>query len=304
MTWLRIDDGFSDHPKTEAAGNAVVGFVVRCWSYSAKHLLDGFVPEAKVRAYGTKNDIKKAEEVGFLSWGENDAPPDERAAAGNLGRGVWMHDYLDRNPTRAHVEAERQAAAERQRSRRMSRRDTPRDTRRESRFPVPTQPDPTHVSNPPTNSKVVAPDPAGGVDSHTAAIDAAVALERAEATNVGNETGWAKAVRARIERNHGADIDRWLGQGLDPLMAARIATGRQPAPRMDPAEAAARSMVAGLALTGTDPGDIWPEVCSSYPDQADAIADELVRCSGWTPPDAEVVQLRRADTAQDATRGA
>lgn len=128
MPWFRLDDSFHSHPKVIAAGNEAVGLYVRCGTYAAEHLTDGFVGKSIVLLYGS--DALAARLVEAKLW--------------HRTRGGWnIHDYLDYNPSREAVEKERKAAAERQRRRRdgiVSRRDSQRDTA--VSHTTPTRPDP------------------------------------------------------------------------------------------------------------------------------------------------------------------
>ena len=53
MPWFRMDDSFHSHPKVIAAGNEAVGLYVRCGTYAAEHLTDGFVDREVVLLYGS-----------------------------------------------------------------------------------------------------------------------------------------------------------------------------------------------------------------------------------------------------------
>jgi hypothetical protein len=132
VPWFRLDDSFHSHPKVIAAGNEAVGLFVRCGTYAAQHLTDGFVPEHVALLYGSAalaDSLVKAK-----LWRRT--------------RGGWqIHDYLKYNPTREAVENERKAAADRQRRRRdglVSRRDSHRDSGRDTAVSSgpPTRPDP------------------------------------------------------------------------------------------------------------------------------------------------------------------
>lgn len=100
MTWFKLDDAFHSHPKVLEAGNEAVGLYVRCGSYCAQHLTDGFVPSGVVFLYGTADLATVL--VNAMLW----VPV----------TGGWrMHDYLTYNPSKEQVQAEREAAAKRQR---------------------------------------------------------------------------------------------------------------------------------------------------------------------------------------------
>lgn len=129
MPWFRLDDSFHSHPKVIAAGNEAVGLYVRCGTYAAQHLTDGFVGKPIVLLYGS--EALAARLVDAALW--------------NRTRGGWnIHDYLDYNPSRETVERERKAAAERQRRSRegkLSHRDTP--VTNAVSHTTPTRPDPS-----------------------------------------------------------------------------------------------------------------------------------------------------------------
>lgn len=128
MSWLKIDDGIMDHPKVEAAideaGPWVVAVYLRSMCHAAKGLTDG-----KISRRAAKRLLADVD--------ESDAVLGALVANGlwdDLGGNYQVHDYLDYNPTREKVQAEREAArlrkdASRKRSRDRSRRDTDRDNR-------------------------------------------------------------------------------------------------------------------------------------------------------------------------------
>jgi hypothetical protein len=99
MSWFKVDDGFHCHPKVLEIGNAGAGFYVRCGSWVSQQLTDGFVPRSIALLYGDKDLIESLVETRL--W----MPVD----------GGWqMNDYLHYNRSRGEVEADRAAAAERQ----------------------------------------------------------------------------------------------------------------------------------------------------------------------------------------------
>lgn len=100
MPWFRLDDSFHSHPKVIAAGNEAVGLYVRCGTYAAEHLTDGFLPKDVVLLYGSGALAEKL--TGVKLW--------------HRARGGWtIHDYLDYNPSKQAVDKDRLKAAERQR---------------------------------------------------------------------------------------------------------------------------------------------------------------------------------------------
>lgn len=101
MSWFKLDDKFHDHPKVEAAGNAAIGLYCRLGTYCADKLTDGFIPTATARRYGTAREIKA---LTFCPI------PDTRPLLLIVEGGYVMPDYLEYNPTREKVLAEREAA--------------------------------------------------------------------------------------------------------------------------------------------------------------------------------------------------
>ena len=114
MPWFRLEDSFHSHPKVIRAGNEATGLFVRCGTYAAEHLTDGFIPEHIAILYGAAE---------IRSRGDA-APPGTETLAETLvrvklwrrTRGGWrMPDYLDYNPSKEAVDNDRKQKAERQR---------------------------------------------------------------------------------------------------------------------------------------------------------------------------------------------
>lgn len=111
MTWFKVDDSFHSHAKALKAGNPALGLWVRCGSYCAQHLTDGFIPRQVVLMYGNRALAAKLVEAGLWEVAQD---------------GWRMHDYGLYNPSAERVRSDRDAATERQRQARevaMSRRD-------------------------------------------------------------------------------------------------------------------------------------------------------------------------------------
>ncbi len=118
MPWFRVDDDFALHPKAIAAGNNALGLWVRAGAYAAQYLTEGFVPAGMLPVLGGRpKDAEALVKAGL--W---------RKTAG----GWRFHQWEERQPTKAQVEADRAAAAERQRR--------ARDKARQARQGRPPQP--------------------------------------------------------------------------------------------------------------------------------------------------------------------
>lgn len=130
MVWFRVDDNLAFHPKVMQAGNSAMGLWVRAGSWCAQQLNDGVVPREIVTALGG-NDLVADDLVAAGLWHEHP-------------KGYEFHEWEGRQPTRAEVEADREAARERQRQSRERRSDVTRDSR--VSHDAPTRPDPTQSS--------------------------------------------------------------------------------------------------------------------------------------------------------------
>lgn len=101
--WAKISDDFFRHPRTVAAGRDARDLFLVSLAHCNEHLTDGFVASGYLRRLAADAEIDNAQEsaqrlvdVGY--WEECD--------------GGWMvHDFLDYNPSRAEVLAEREKAA-------------------------------------------------------------------------------------------------------------------------------------------------------------------------------------------------
>lgn len=90
MTWVKLDDGFPDHPKVVALSDRAFRAHVTALCYCARYLTDGDVPTGVAKRIATAK--VKAELTAAGLWTET---------PGGLYR---LHDYLDWNPSRADVE--------------------------------------------------------------------------------------------------------------------------------------------------------------------------------------------------------
>lgn len=98
MPWFRVDDTLAFHEKTLAAGNAAMGLWVRSGAWSMQMLTDGHVPRAVACQLGTTAQASRLVAVGL--WDD-------------VGTGYAFHDWMDRQPSKAKLDSDRQAAAKR-----------------------------------------------------------------------------------------------------------------------------------------------------------------------------------------------
>ncbi|MYX14445.1 hypothetical protein GTY67_13665 [Streptomyces sp. SID8374] len=128
MPWFKIDDSAHSHPKFIRAGNAALGLWLRCGSYSAQHLLEGFVPMDIVKPFkGTPAQVRKLIDAGLWHEAGHDCKSCPQPADGYM-----IHDFFEggRNTTRAQHEANKQGAVERAAKSRANRKaaETERDS--------------------------------------------------------------------------------------------------------------------------------------------------------------------------------
>lgn len=129
MTWFKVDDGFHSHPKTLTCSLAARGLWVSAGAWAAHHLTEGAVPAGALALLGATQAL--AEEL---------------CASGLWTRtrtGYKFHDWHTYQPTRAQVEADRKANAERQKRYRENKRNGVRNAvTNGATNGTPTRPDP------------------------------------------------------------------------------------------------------------------------------------------------------------------
>ncbi len=101
MTWGKVDDNLAFHPKVIAAGNEAMGLWVRSLSWSSQQLTDGIIPDAIISALHGEAAAHILVAAGL--WHEVDG-------------GYEFNDWVDYQPTREQVLAERLATRERSRA--------------------------------------------------------------------------------------------------------------------------------------------------------------------------------------------
>lgn len=122
MPWVRIDDGYADHPKMAAVGPLGQALWLAGLAYCNRNLTDGFIPWAAARQLvpwtyldgsgptaiyiGTPTEVFEEGRV-----------TSEYVIAALVSVGLWndvlggytIHDYEDYQPTKAQIMAEREA---------------------------------------------------------------------------------------------------------------------------------------------------------------------------------------------------
>lgn len=102
MGWIRLDQGFPEHPKVLAAGEDAAWLFVCMIAYSNRFETDGFVTERALRSISKRrNPVSLCTilaSVGLLEI---------------VSGGYLIHDYLDYQPSRSEAESRRSGARER-----------------------------------------------------------------------------------------------------------------------------------------------------------------------------------------------
>lgn len=134
MTWVRLDDGFYRNRKARLAGKDGRALFLASCCYSAAALTDGHISRVDLPVLCADAEVKpsvakRLVEVGL--WHEVDD-------------GWTIHGYLELNPSKEKVEADRAAAADRTRKWRDGKRDASRKgARNASSDASPSHPDPS-----------------------------------------------------------------------------------------------------------------------------------------------------------------
>jgi hypothetical protein len=108
VTWVRFDDQTLKHPKVRDLSRDAKFLFIAGSMVSAEHLTDGVLSPALIRqalAHTETDQAAIAELAAAELWHEDTEWPG------------WyiIHDYLDYNPSKADIEARKEATAERQR---------------------------------------------------------------------------------------------------------------------------------------------------------------------------------------------
>jgi hypothetical protein len=98
VSWIKLDDGFAQHPKLVAVGPEGLTLQVRAFCYAGRYLTDGFIPDAV--AVSLASNLTESPEhwidqmVKHKLWIVKDG-------------GFQVHDYLTYNPSKIQVETAR-----------------------------------------------------------------------------------------------------------------------------------------------------------------------------------------------------
>lgn len=110
MAWARLDDQMPNKAKVKFVGPLGLALHVSAICFASRDLTDGFVPDDVVPGL---LDLPKAQLNKVLPLMTALAPRQENPLWHRVEGGYEIHDYLEYNPTRESVLAERQKAKDR-----------------------------------------------------------------------------------------------------------------------------------------------------------------------------------------------
>ncbi|AKF06065.1 hypothetical protein [Sandaracinus amylolyticus] len=234
MTWFKVDDGFTDHPKVDAlleGKHAEVALALwtlaGCWC--AKQLTDGFVPAGRIRRFGLKSpDAAAAELVRVGLWVV-------------VPEGFQFHQWTEHQPSREDVLAERDRKARNKRdSRARKRGDQPSASTGESPGASPVTKPPVTDDKPVSHHVPTRPDPSRpDHDLDRDVVGDPVEPERGPTPAGIVEAAYASAVgeaHGRYVANPSRDVRFWrsaivgvqaLSKSGEPLRDAAIRLARE-----------------------------------------------------------------------------
>ncbi len=236
MPWVRFDESFADHPKVERVGPLAAWLHVAAICYCSRHLTDGRIPKAKA--------VRLA-----------DIPDPADHVSALVSEGMWaadgddyvIHDYLDYQPSRESVLAERSAARDRMAKKRSAARSPEVPPNENGSSASPSRPDPTTTSLPSSGNSRAADRPVDNPDddgTSAAAVpaetwDAYAEIKLRAETGVRNPVPWKRTCAANARAELGDQAARWWAMFDIPprRLAEALVDGVAPrgAPRRDTA---------------------------------------------------------------------
>jgi hypothetical protein len=207
MTWFKLDDQFHSHPKVLTAGNAAVGLYCRLGTWIADKLTDGFIPAGVARSMGSPRELKA-----LLT----PPAPGMGALLVVVDGGYQMPDYLEYNPTREKVLAEREAAKKRMQRVRGSgevRANEQENFAGSSHSPDPVPPAGVlRDSPPPSHGSAAGGDPVDKRRQAIVALYARMALDKAKGSGavIGSDQAYMNKA-SKTARTH-VDLERYASE--------------------------------------------------------------------------------------------
>ena len=100
MTWVKLDDGFGDHPKIERLSSDAFRAFVLGLCYCSRQLTDGHIPQRSIGRIAGRKVTSELLTAGL--WEPN-------------GDGICVRSYLEYQPSAEGIRAKRAAEVERKR---------------------------------------------------------------------------------------------------------------------------------------------------------------------------------------------
>lgn len=99
MTWVKLDDTVTEHPKCVALSSHAWTLWLHGLTYCSRNLTDGEIPGVMLARLSSVPQPRKvaSELIDAGLWHDSDGS-------------YWIHDYCEHQRTRADIEAERAAA--------------------------------------------------------------------------------------------------------------------------------------------------------------------------------------------------
>jgi hypothetical protein len=125
MSWVKIDDKFTEHPKSISVGPLGIAMQVAALCYANTHLTDGFIPYNVVRKLLTFEFSPPGSDliytIGIASGMSGEDVTWEMVSDWLLDAGIWekadggfyIHDYPEYQPLKSAVLKEREGALNR-----------------------------------------------------------------------------------------------------------------------------------------------------------------------------------------------
>jgi hypothetical protein len=223
VTWVKLDDQFPDHPKIASAGPLAMAWHVAALCYCSRHLTDGYIPTrvarslidltgcAEITDTGNAYELKPATLIDRLvksgAWHKE---PD----------GYRLHDFLEYNPARSAVMAEREQAKAR-----MGKRRKPNNDRSSGEVQPNNERSSTTPSPYPSINKSSSTTQQDNTDTRTAEAIELVAQRRLrDAPNVKAPAAYLKRIRETLTNDEQAETRaRELVDEYPNITAAQLA---------------------------------------------------------------------------------
>jgi hypothetical protein len=104
VTWLKLDDGFPNHPKVAWLPLKARWLLIEAGCWCARYLTDGTIPREIAEGWQGKAMVRAVVTAGL--WHQGHGCGTDECVEGD-GAGYVVHDFLRYNPSRARVEEER-----------------------------------------------------------------------------------------------------------------------------------------------------------------------------------------------------